>query len=649
MAAQSMADQTFESGARLDSWKDIAAYLKRDVSTVQRWEKREGMPIHRHLHDRLGSVYAFTAELDAWSESRRRPGQPPEAEAMRPRDRRNVVIAVLAMIGLVVAIGAWLLRRTSAVDENPLSNAQFVRLTDFDGTEQAAAISRDGRFVAFLSDRDGPFDVWLTQVGTGQFVNLTHGKLRELVNPDIRLLGFSPDASQVSMWVRKAANPPDISVWTVGTLGGEPKLFLEGAAEFDWSTNAKRLVYHTPAPGDPMFIKDRDSGDVRPLSIARAGLHEHYPLCSHDDRYIYFVMGAMPDKTDLWRIKPGGGDPERMTSHNSRVTFPAFVDARTLIYLATDADGDGPWLYALDTNRGTTRRISFGVERYTSIDASADGRHLVATVANRRRTMWRIPIGNGVAAAAAATRVRVPVVGGRSPRVADGYLLYVSARGNRESIWRIDEPATELWSGAHIVGGPAISPDGQHIAFSADKRLYVMNADGSGVHAMPDSLQPQSAPAWSPDGQRIVVSTAQGLFVTGFKPSAVPARLTSDFAADPLWSPDGTTIVFSGMETGTTFPIRAVPANGGAPQTKLTLSRGVRHVAFMPHSNTLVVLRGDMVRKDFWAIDLNSGQERRLTDLGPDFVIGDYDVSPDGTEIAFDREENNSDIVMINR
>src|SRR3954470_24807730 len=108
MAAQSMADQTFESGARLDSWKDIAAYLKRDVSTVQRWEKREGMPIHRHLHDRLGSVYAFTAELDAWSESRRRPGQPPEAEAMRPRDRRNVVIAVLAMIGLVVAIGAWL-------------------------------------------------------------------------------------------------------------------------------------------------------------------------------------------------------------------------------------------------------------------------------------------------------------------------------------------------------------------------------------------------------------------------------------------------------------------------------------------------------------------------------------------------------------
>jgi hypothetical protein len=55
---------------RLDSWKEIAAYLKRDVTTVQRWEKREGMPVHRHLHGRMGSIYAFSSELDAWVQSR---------------------------------------------------------------------------------------------------------------------------------------------------------------------------------------------------------------------------------------------------------------------------------------------------------------------------------------------------------------------------------------------------------------------------------------------------------------------------------------------------------------------------------------------------------------------------------------------------
>src|SRR5260370_5763644 len=52
---------------RLDSWKEIAAYLNRDVTTVQRWEKRDGMPVHRHVHDRMGSVYASRVELDAWA------------------------------------------------------------------------------------------------------------------------------------------------------------------------------------------------------------------------------------------------------------------------------------------------------------------------------------------------------------------------------------------------------------------------------------------------------------------------------------------------------------------------------------------------------------------------------------------------------
>ena len=51
---------------RMDSWKEIAAYLGRDVTTAQRWEKRERMPVHRHLHDKRGSVYALAPELDAW-------------------------------------------------------------------------------------------------------------------------------------------------------------------------------------------------------------------------------------------------------------------------------------------------------------------------------------------------------------------------------------------------------------------------------------------------------------------------------------------------------------------------------------------------------------------------------------------------------
>lgn len=51
---------------RLDSWKQIATHLKRDIRTVQFWEKREGLPIHRHTHTARASVFAFAHELDAW-------------------------------------------------------------------------------------------------------------------------------------------------------------------------------------------------------------------------------------------------------------------------------------------------------------------------------------------------------------------------------------------------------------------------------------------------------------------------------------------------------------------------------------------------------------------------------------------------------
>ena len=58
-------------GRRLDSWKEIAGYLNRHVTTIRRWEKDEGLPVHRHRHAKLGSIYAYTRELDAWFETRR--------------------------------------------------------------------------------------------------------------------------------------------------------------------------------------------------------------------------------------------------------------------------------------------------------------------------------------------------------------------------------------------------------------------------------------------------------------------------------------------------------------------------------------------------------------------------------------------------
>jgi tetratricopeptide (TPR) repeat protein len=72
-SSQSYSDETYALADRLDSWKEIAAYLKRDVRTVQRWEKTEKLPVRRHLHEKQGTVYAYRPEIDAWSQGRRFP------------------------------------------------------------------------------------------------------------------------------------------------------------------------------------------------------------------------------------------------------------------------------------------------------------------------------------------------------------------------------------------------------------------------------------------------------------------------------------------------------------------------------------------------------------------------------------------------
>ena len=100
---------------RLDSWKEIATYLKRGVRTVRRWESHEELPVHRHHHGKQATVYAFANEIDAWlrgrtakdsaepssaARTRQRSGALGSERCEKPRSDRPVVIAVLPLRNL---------------------------------------------------------------------------------------------------------------------------------------------------------------------------------------------------------------------------------------------------------------------------------------------------------------------------------------------------------------------------------------------------------------------------------------------------------------------------------------------------------------------------------------------------------------------
>jgi Tol biopolymer transport system component len=178
-----------------------------------------------------------------------------------------------------------------------------------------------------------------------------------------------------------------------------------------------------------------------------------------------------------------------------------------------------------------------------------------------------------------------------------------------------------------------------------------MQADGSNARIVTDSLDLQGTPAWAPDGQSITSAVVDHGVPHLFR---IPVDghpsypLVREYSVDPAWTREGRFAVYSGPDIGTTFSVKAVTDQATPrPLHTLALTRGARHLAFLPGGRTLVFLRGDMQHKDLWQIDLDSGTERQLTNLPPEFDLRDFDISPDGHELVLERVQERSDVVLL--
>ena len=210
------------------------------------------------------------------------------------------------------------------------------------------------------------------------------------------------------------------------------------------------------------------------------------------------------------------------------------------------------------------------------------------------------------------------------------------------------------WSGSPSLY-PTISPDGRSIAFSVRQSghtlLYVMHSDGTNARIVTDSLDLHGAPAWAPDGQSITTAVADHGIPHLYRVpvDGGPAALfVQEYAVDPAWAPDGRFVMYSGPDIGTTFSVKAVTSDAAAhPLPALTLTRGARRLAFLPGGRELVFLRGGIQHKNLWRIDLQTGAERQLTNLPPDFDVRDFDISADGREVALERVQEHSEVVLL--
>ena len=592
---------------------------------------------------------------------------PAEVAAGGMGARRRTVLTIAGGLLLLVAL-VWIVPRTGLAPadsggridpgrrlETLLAGTYAERLTDFEGDEQAAVLSRDGRFLAFVSDRDGPFDVFLSQGGAGRFENIhnvTKGKVNLKFDGGTQTIGFTPDSTRI--WMKTGIG--DIS--STGLLpvlsdGAELQPFISDI-EPAWSPDGKRLASHPLAEGDPIMVADADGSNPQLVSKGEQTIHRHYLAWTEDGTGVYMVRGTTSQK-DVWRLSVDsrGAQPVRLTFHNARVSHPTVLDADTLLYIATASDSDDQALYALDLASGTSRRITTGGEQHTSVSVGGVGadRRLALTKVNVTSEIWTIPIGDRPEQAT-ATRVPVSTALARGPRFTSNGILYRATVGGPASVWKVEGGrATLLWTPPQggVTSAPAVSPDGRSIAVLVRHHdratLRVMDANGTNVRTLAPELDVHDPPSWSKDSQWIAVGAYDESGAHIFKVPVAggpPVQLVNVLSRAPQWSPDGDYIVYVEPKAGARSRLAAVTPEGkdrDLPGLR-RLSVDSARVHFTPDGRHLVRLNGS----DFTLLNLMTGQERLLASVRGTGEIGSFDISRDGRTIVFDRVRQNADI-----
>ncbi|WP_300537845.1 LpqB family beta-propeller domain-containing protein [Sphingosinicella sp.] len=478
--------------------------------------------------------------------------------------------------------------------------------------ETQPVFSPDGKWLAFVSDRSGPENLWV-------------------MRPD------GSGARQISF--RDGDEPLTSPAWSA-----------DGSAiyatRFRPDRGAYELWKHAFSGGTETLI--RSSRDEATGSLQ----HSIDVNVSPDGRSLYFAalsgsigFDSVPEWTIRRRDLATGAESVILPEPANRRGGPAGAffrpvvspDGKMLAY-ATRHDG-GTALHVRDLETGADRRLAFPVQRDVT-EASAwqdlfpgyaftpDGKALIVS-------------GNG--------RIeRIDIASGTRANIA------FSAKVDME-LGTLQAPDIRQETGpvrARLIQTPVLSPDGRTLAFSALGRIYLMPADGS---AKPRRLtsggDPEFHPAWSPDGQSLayVTWTAKGAgYVWAAPLDGAPRRLSAaaDYYTNPVFTPDGSAVLalrsaqaarlLTYMEFGNQrqATLVSLPVAGGAAREILTDTMGGKlHFAANPGEVYLQFADG------LNAVDLSSGKRRRVASIvGPGYYfvegpvpVDDVRISPDGT------------------
>jgi Tol biopolymer transport system component len=341
-------DGTPPPGERLESWKEIAVYLNRSVRTLHRWEKEEGLPVHRQLHKELGSVFAYKSEVDAWSRAR----------SVRTENHRAGAVLIAGSDG-------------SDVSELPRP------LNPYPG-DSWPTFSPDGTSIALFVTEEGRYgDYWILPLNGGEPRRVTND-FQEGGAP-----AWTPDGQSL---VIRSSRAGSANLWRVSVADRTLERLTSGAGEdFDptVSPDGRSVLFANVKRTWEVIVQDIGSGRRRTVLAKRTLLL--FPRFSPDGRRIalagrnsrgdthVFVMDA--DGSNLRGITEGPGELNVMPQWSGDGETVYFYQVRpTQTFRSVSVSGRAlreiaPWSFRQQYQGAVDRRDRMAV--YSSVERGA--------------------------------------------------------------------------------------------------------------------------------------------------------------------------------------------------------------------------------------------------------------------------------------
>ena len=566
---------------RLDSWKEIAAYLNRSVRTVTRWEREESLPVHRHLHSKSGSVYAYRAELDAWWKNRGVSVDTSDSAEPSPRfrgARRLWIVAGTLAVLLGLGMIAWLLagRRPSP----PAS--RLAPLTTYPGVEGPPSLSPDGNQVAF--ERGG--DIFVKQVDGEALVQITATGVSES-SP-----AWSPDGRQIA-FTREGQG-----ILVVSPLGGvERKIAVTRVPRvlktMAWTADGRSLVISemTSPVGASLFVVGIESGEKRRLTTPpEPSIGDGWPAVSPDGKTVAFARYSQDTSANVYVLPLSGGEPRQLTTDKASIFGMAWTSNADLL---------------LSSDRGGTVRL-------WRLSAKPSAPSMVAYDMAGEDARFPSLSRSGTATAPRLAYQRL--VENLDIRRAE-----ITGEGSSQQVVTSSQP---FIASTKSEDHPQYSPDGTKIAFvsrrSGTYEIWLSASDGSNPVRLTSMSGPVLVgPQWSPDGRRIAffaTTGPSGRYLTyvmdadGGRPSRL-TRSEGELEALPAWSRNDRSMYLTSGRSGS-LQIWKLPLDGGEP-VQLTKGGGAE-ASESPDGRIVYYTKVAEIGPGLWRVPVDGGEEERV-------------------------------------